>query len=174
MYPVMDGVRVSDRIYIFEERTLTPFVGIILLDPPFEESAKEWGQRQSSKYRSFISRPMPRQPERLENIDSRESYKSSLVYCLKLNEIAKEKGVPHQLVILQDLYRIIASEWVTVNTYVERDLNTIEWRLENDRNLGLEDFEKFLGKLFILRRRVGKYKILVDEQLELFRNQTAK
>lgn len=88
--------------------------------------------------------------------------------------MVKKTGVPHQLVILQDLYRIIASEWVTVNTYIERDLNTIEWRLETDQNVGLEDFEFFLGKLFILRRRIGKYRILVDEQLELFRNQTAE
>jgi Mg2+ and Co2+ transporter CorA len=80
-------------------------------------------------------------------------------------------GIPHPLVILQDLYRIIASEWIAVTTYIERDLNTIEWRLEADENVTLETYESFLGKLFILRRRIGKYKSLVDEQLELCRNQ---
>ena len=108
---------------------------------------------------------------RQKDTDSRETYRCSLVHCLEWNPNVQVVGVPHPLVILQDLYRIIASEWIAVNTYIERDLNTIEWRLEADEELTLDIFESFLGKLFILRRRIGKYKTLVDEQLELCRNQ---
>lgn len=175
----MGGGKVSDsNRCIYQDGwkgTLIVRKGIILLDPPFEESKKTekenvFGQRQNSKYRSFISRPMPPQTEP-KDMDYRETYRSSFVHCLKWSPTVQVAGIPHPLVILQDLYRIIISEWIAVNTYFERDLNTIEWRLEADENVTLETFESFLGKLFILRRRIGKYKSLVDEQLELCRNQ---
>ncbi|MCJ1245573.1 hypothetical protein MMC30_002777 [Trapelia coarctata] len=138
--------------------------GIILLDPPFE--AKEnFGQRYSSKYKSFISRPMP--PGAGEkDICVRNTYHSSLVHCLKWNPILQVSAIPEPLAILQDLCRIIASEWIAVNTYIERDLNTIEWRLETDKRATLEVFESFLKKLFIMRRRINKYESLVSEQLQ--------
>jgi Mg2+ and Co2+ transporter CorA len=68
--------------------------------------------------------------------------------------------------VLQDLYRIVASEWVTVHTYLERDLSTIEWQLENKKNAKLEVLELFLEHLFTFRRRIFKYGRLLDEQLQ--------
>lgn len=81
------------------------------------------------------------------------------------------KNVPHPLEILQDLYHIIASEWITINTYIERDLNTIAWQLETEKPLSLDKLEGFLEQLFILRRRIFRYQSLVDEQLEIYRKQ---
>jgi len=48
---------------------------------------------------------------------------------------------------------------------MERELNTIEWRLENEKT-SLEGFEFYLDKLFTMRRRVSKYKSLVDDHFQ--------
>jgi Mg2+ and Co2+ transporter CorA len=50
--------------------------------------------------------------------------------------------------------------------YLERDLSTIEWRLENEKNAKLEVLESFLERLFTFRRRIFKYGRLLDEQLQ--------
>lgn len=145
-------------------------LGIILLDPPFEESAKGFGHRMSSKYKSFVCRPLPPGIQN-KDLDPRDTYQASFVHCLTFSENVQSIGVPHPLAILQDLYRIIASEWLTVNTYVERDLNTIAWQLETEKRLAPEKLEMFLEELFILRRRIGRYQSLVDEQFEIYRGQ---
>jgi Mg2+ and Co2+ transporter CorA len=82
----------------------------------------------------------------------------------------KGNARPHPLIIIQGLVRIIAFEWLVVNTCIERDLNNIEWTLETE-NVTLEVFEGFIKRLFILRRRMGKYKTLVSDQLVLFQYQ---
>jgi Mg2+ and Co2+ transporter CorA len=74
-------------------------------------------------------------------------------------------GIPLPLVILQNLHWIIASEWLCVTIYMERELNTIEWRLENEKT-SLEGFEFYLEKLFTMRRRISKYKSLVDDHFQ--------
>lgn len=102
-----------------------------------------------------------------KDLDSRDTYLSSLVHCLDWNPALRVDPVPGPLVILQDLYRIIASEWIAVNAYVERDLNTIEYRLEHEKG-HLDSFESFLKRLFIMRRRTQKFENLVNEQLQLF------
>ena len=101
-----------------------------------------------------------------QDIDDRASYRTTLLHCFQHNGLLDQKGVPHPLLILQDFYRLMASEWVTVHTYLERDLSTIEWRLENEKNAKLEVLESFLEHLFIFRRRIVKYGRLLDEQLQ--------
>lgn len=140
--------------------------GIILLDPPFESKQQNYGERQNSEYRSFISRPMSPAFDGNKNLDSRDTYLSSLVHCLDWNPALRVDAVPGPLVILQDLYCIIASEWIAVNAYVERDLNTIEYRLEHEKG-HLDGFESFLKRLFIMRHRTQKFENLVNEQLQL-------
>ncbi|KAF5585619.1 translation initiation factor eIF-2B subunit delta [Fusarium subglutinans] len=114
---------------------------VILIDPPFEPEDGEnmYGTRADSAYRSFICRPLP-----------------------------NEGSDFHPLVVTQAVARIIASEWISTSAYIERDLNTLEWRLENDEP-GMIILESFLKKLFILRRQIRKYQGLVDEQSQLFR-----
>jgi Mg2+ and Co2+ transporter CorA len=122
-----------------------------------------------SVYRSFVSRPLPFEVKE-KDIDSRESYMDSLVHYLRHSDVLKGRVHPHPLLIIQGLARIIASEWIVVNTYIERDLNNIEWTLETE-NVTIEVFEGFIKRLFILRRRIGKYKTLLDDQLTLFLHQ---
>jgi Mg2+ and Co2+ transporter CorA len=119
--------------------------------------------------RSFVSRPLPFEVK-AKDIDSRESHKDSLVHYLQHIDTLKNQGHRHPLFIIQGLARIIASEWIVVNTYIERDLNNIEWTLETE-NVTIEVFERFIKRLFILRRRIRKYKTLVDDQLVLFQYQ---
>lgn len=78
-------------------------------------------------------------------------------------------GVPPPFIVLEGLYRILAAEWVITNTYVYRDINAIEWKLQDGRQYGLqtaEQFEETLRTLFFMRRRVNRYQRLVREQQE--------
>lgn len=74
---------------------------------------------------------------------------------------------PTQFQVLQDLFRLITSEWLCVNMYIGRDLKTIEWRLEDNKiPVSFHDFEVFLSNSFKLRLRINKYSTLVEEQLQ--------
>ena len=98
--------------------------------------------------------------------DDWASYRTTLLHCFRHNGLLDQEGIPPPLLLLQDLYRLVASEWVAVHTYLERDLSTIEWRLENEKNTKLAVLESFLEHLFIFRRRISKYGRLLDEQLQ--------
>jgi Mg2+ and Co2+ transporter CorA len=100
------------------------------------------------------------------DLDDRASYRTTLLHCFRHNGLLDQEGIPYPLLLLQDLYRLVASEWVAMHTYMERDLSTIEWRLENEKNIKLEVLESFLGHLFTFRRRTFKYGRLLDEQLQ--------
>ncbi|OCK75732.1 hypothetical protein K432DRAFT_429215 [Lepidopterella palustris CBS 459.81] len=126
--------------------------GIVLLDPPFRPQ-KTLGRCQNRSYRAFVP-----------NTDFDTSYQTSFTNCLEQDDTLMNGGIPAPFVILRDLYRIIASEWVVVNTCFERELNTIEWCLEKEQPQ-LERLDKFLNGLFIIRRRLTLYDIFVQEQL---------
>ncbi|KAF2180444.1 hypothetical protein K469DRAFT_753417 [Zopfia rhizophila CBS 207.26] len=146
--------------------------GVLLLDPAFEAKGLSTHSkdvkyyRKNSTYRSFTTRPSRPTSTEENNVDRRDSYRLSLIYSLKRNLHLQVPGIPCPLLILQDLYRIIASEWIAVNTYIERDLNTIEWRIEREIRAPLEVFESFQLKLFRLRRRTTKYEALVSDQIQ--------
>ncbi|KAF5638575.1 translation initiation factor eIF-2B subunit delta [Fusarium tjaetaba] len=140
---------------------------IILVDPPFEPEDGEtmYGTRADSAYRSFICRPLPNEVEGRDQ-EPRCNYRDSLAHIL-MDEFA-QGGDFHLLIITQAVARIIATEWISASAYGEQDLNTLEWRLENDEP-GMLTLGASLKKLFILRRRIRKYQGLVEEQLDLFR-----
>jgi Mg2+ and Co2+ transporter CorA len=71
------------------------------------------------------------------------------------------------------MYRIIASEWVVVNTCFERELNTIEWNLENE-DTGLQRSHEHLNSLYTIRRRVTLYEMLIKEQRDACRQHGRK
>jgi Mg2+ and Co2+ transporter CorA len=99
-------------------------------------------------------------------VDDRMSYRTTLVHSFQQNGILTQKGIPTVLFLLYDLYRLILSEWVAVHIYIERDLNTIEWRLETERDAKLEVLESFLQQLIVLKRRIFKYQKLLDEKYQ--------
>jgi Mg2+ and Co2+ transporter CorA len=67
------------------------------------------------------------------------------------------------------MYRIIASEWVVVNTCFQRDLNTIELCLEHEEDPSLERLHRLLKALYKIRRRMTLYEVLIKEQREACR-----
>ena len=101
-------------------------------------------------------------PRNSEDIDS--SYCASFINCLRQDENLNKGGIPSPFVLLKDLYRIIASEWIVVNTCWEREWNTIEWRLEREEPR-LKNLDRYLKSLFISRRRITLYETLVQDQL---------
>jgi len=34
---------------------------------------------------------------------------------------------------MESVYRVMAAEWMVVHTYLVRDINTVEWRLQDER-----------------------------------------
>jgi Mg2+ and Co2+ transporter CorA len=88
----------------------------------------------------------------------------SFLKCLHNNKNTKV-GTPSEFVLLYDLFRIIASEWVVFNTYVERELNNIERWFENHQEQ-CPNLHYFLNKLMTIHRRVTKYETLVRNQLQ--------
>ncbi|CAM1504610.1 Fc.00g022010.m01.CDS01 [Cosmosporella sp. VM-42] len=142
---------------------------IVLLDPPFEARSgtgeTDYGARLQSAYRSFVRRPLPFEM-RKKDTDTRTSYKDSLLHAFQHSSYPLSEL--HPIFVLQSVARIVVSEWIATSAYVERDINTLEWRLETT-DIGLEVFEKLLEKLFILRRRINKYQALIEDQSQAFK-----
>jgi Mg2+ and Co2+ transporter CorA len=87
---------------------------------------------------------------------------------LQKNERIKACELPKPFVLLEDLCRIIASEWLVFNTYIERELNNIEgWFEELGENCQEKQLHDLLQQLMRARRRVTKYDTLVSDQLHL-------
>lgn len=148
----------------YEPQLVLIYPGIILVDPPFQPQ-KVLGTCQKPSYRSFLKRLEP---------DTGLSYHTSFISCLKQDEILRKGGIPCPFVTLRNIYRIIASEWVVVNTCFQRELNTIEWNLENEENPRLNRFHEHLNSLYIIRRRITLYEMLIKEQREACRHHGRK
>ena len=67
--------------------------------------------------------------------------------------------------ILGDIYRLAASNWIVINEYVNRELATIEYILEKEEPTFL-DLEVYLKDLYIYRRRVTRYHELITQAKE--------
>lgn len=76
--------------------------------------------------------------------------------------------MPRPFALLEDLSRIIASEWLVSSTYSERELNNMEVRFERPaKKYNQQILENLLLQLMRARRRVTKYDSLVSDQLHL-------
>jgi len=129
-------------------------IGVILVDPLFRPRGLPG--LKGANYRAFSNR------------DERSSYRASLSSCIGGNPAFDAPGAPAPFVLLKDAYRIIVSEWNTTTTYFARDLNTIEWALEGregNNPTTPEKSEELLKKLFLIRRRITRYRDLVEQQL---------
>ncbi|KAF2192683.1 hypothetical protein K469DRAFT_317044 [Zopfia rhizophila CBS 207.26] len=93
-------------------------------------------------------------------------YLRNILPPLSATNITLQAKSPLPICILWDLYRIIVSEWIAVNPYLEWDLNAIEWCLERDTP-NIETLNFFLEQLFIMRRRTRKCESLVADHLRL-------
>lgn len=134
---------------------------IILLDPPFRAQSQDYGEIKDSVYNPIVRHLMPHAgkgssvhpvPLTRRGIDLTAHY-------LTCGSLGQGVGIPPVSSLLGDLVLMIAYEWTNVATYVERDLNTIEWRLERD-SLPIEGLSEMQQRLFSNRRRFRKYKQL--------------
>jgi Mg2+ and Co2+ transporter CorA len=67
--------------------------------------------------------------------------------------------------VLGDVYRLVASNWIVINEYVNRELATIEYILEKEEPT-FRDLEVYLKDLYIYRRRVTRYHELITQAKE--------
>jgi len=67
--------------------------------------------------------------------------------------------------MLSDVYRLVASSWMVVNEYLNREFSTIEHMLEK-QEAGIKDLEAHLKSLYTYRRRCLMYHKLISEARE--------
>jgi Mg2+ and Co2+ transporter CorA len=87
---------------------------------------------------------------------------------MRRNNNLASAGVPAPFIVLQDVYRLMGSQWMLINTYFTRDLNNIEWTLQGgigNHEATPEMFKSTLRSLFFIRRRINRYKGLIQAQL---------
>jgi hypothetical protein len=138
---------------------LTRMLGIILVDPPFSPNPEE-GTCEISEYRPFSGRP--KSINDAGHRFPRESLRNSFQFCLSQDPSLFRASVEDPFILVRDLLKIMASEWIVVLKYMERELVTIETCLEK-QNPSLYDLEAQLTDLFIHRRRAGRYRDLIVE-----------
>jgi len=64
--------------------------------------------------------------------------------------------------VLGDVYRIMASNWIVLDQYINRELATVEYILEKDEP-GFRQLETYLKEMYMHRRRCTKYFELIGE-----------
>jgi Mg2+ and Co2+ transporter CorA len=64
--------------------------------------------------------------------------------------------------VLGDVYRIVASNWIVLDQYINRELATIEYILEKYEP-GFRQLETYLKEMYMHRRRCTKYLELIGE-----------
>jgi Mg2+ and Co2+ transporter CorA len=67
--------------------------------------------------------------------------------------------------VLGDLYQLAASNWMVINEYINREITSIEYKLEREEP-GFRDLETYLKDLYIHRRRITRYHELISETKE--------
>ncbi|KAN0106747.1 hypothetical protein V8E51_009623 [Hyaloscypha variabilis] len=105
-------------------------------------------------------------------VHDRRSYRATLGKYLEQEPDLESPAAHHLMLVLQSAFRLVASEWIAASGYIERDINSIEWQLENEA-VGIDGLKDFLNQLYVGRRRVRKYQELISGQLELLRARTA-
>ncbi|KAI9800388.1 MAG: hypothetical protein M1825_004158 [Sarcosagium campestre] len=89
-------------------------------------------------------------------------YLSYLAASLATSQPLQRAAVNDIFVLLGDLYSLIASEWLVVDEYVNRELATIEYRLEK-KMPDFRELQNLLQVLFVLRRRCTRYAELITD-----------
>ena len=64
--------------------------------------------------------------------------------------------------VLGDLYQLAASNWITINEYINREITTIEYKLEREEP-DFSHLEIYLKDLYIHRRRITRYQEIISE-----------
>jgi hypothetical protein len=137
--------------------------GIVLIDPPFEyssgdeccEPAERRPFNRRPNWKQGISNIMPCSPIRLalaHHLEERLNREPSLLEAAQSN----------CFLIIGDIYRIVASNWVVIDQYINRELATVEYILEKEEP-DIRQLEIYLKEMYMHRRRCSKYCELIEE-----------
>jgi len=137
--------------------------GIVLIDPPFQYSS-EGECCEAAERRPFNRRPdwkegisdvMPCSPIRLalaHHLEERFTREPSLLEAAQSN----------CFLVIGDIYRTVASNWVVIDSYINRELATVEYILEKEEP-DIRQLEIYLKEMYMHRRRCNKYCELIEE-----------
>lgn len=135
----------------------------MLVDPPFK--LPEGGsQCLPPEYRSFIRERDFQNAAPVQNLpeSNREAIVQYLERRLKGNTKLLAAAKNDSFLILGDVYRLVASCWMVINEYINRELATIEDILEKD-DPEFHDLKVYLKDLYIHRRRCARFDELIGK-----------
>jgi len=92
----------------------------------------------------------------------RQAIVSHLSHRLSNNQSLLNVATSDCFFILQDIYKLVASEWVVLDEYVNRELATIEYNLEKEIP-SFRELDGFLKYLYIYKRHTARYHELITE-----------
>ncbi|KAF7509306.1 hypothetical protein GJ744_008200 [Endocarpon pusillum] len=169
-----------------DNRTAGRLVGLILVDPPFQATGvqftaphapitqadgalsteiKRWlGSDKRWRHRLYWSAETLPPP-----ISIRAPLVSILARELSASVERRAQVLHSPFTALQGLYQAVASEWLLVDEYVGRELETIAFMLEHGEQK-LHTLQAFLKDLFAMKRRWTRYMELVQDTLRQCKN----
>jgi len=138
-------------------------LGILLVDPPFK--LPEGGSEcLPPEYRGFIRQRKFQNAAPVRNLP--ESNREVIVQYLENRLKGDTKLLTavrnDSFLILGDVYRLVASCWMVVNEYINRELATIEDILEKE-DPEFHDLKFYLKDLYVYRRRCARYDELIGK-----------
>jgi Mg2+ and Co2+ transporter CorA len=104
----------------------------------------------------------------IEDIGPHATNREALVRHLKerlSSDSLRKIALSDCFFVLGDLYQLAGSNWMVINEYINREITTIEYKLEREEP-GFRDLETYLKELYIHRRRITRYIELIDETKE--------
>jgi len=152
---------------LFPQITFTNSLpGLILVDSPFRLPP---GRTYSvpTTHRSFLRRPsILSSPTSIKPPTYTREVIAHHIHCRFSSDTHLGKAVwSDPFLLLGDVYRLVASKWIIINEYINRELATIEYILEKEEP-GFRDLEVYLKDLYIYRRRCTRYHELITEAKE--------
>ncbi|KAE9377400.1 hypothetical protein N431DRAFT_480447 [Stipitochalara longipes BDJ] len=142
------------------------WTGIILLDPPFKLPPGNFycgpaGHRSFNRRASLLDD----EEDTLPPTSNHEALVRHFRERFFNNPSLLENARSDCFFVLGDVYRLVASNWIVINEYVNRELATIEYILEKEEPT-FRDLEVYLKDLYIYRRRVTRYHELITQAKE--------
>ena len=149
--------------FIAKEPIINHDAGILLLDPQFKlpHSSPYYLTSSHSWRDQHYSTPKAR----TSHGSNRKTYLDYLKNVFTNNTSLLVATQNEPFLILEYIYRLAASHWLVMNEYINRELATIEYILEQE-DPGFQDLETYIKDLYVHRRRCTKYHDLIKQAKE--------
>lgn len=138
----------------------TPHVPIAQADGSIPHEVQKWLSSDNSwQERLYWGAETLRPPTSI-----REPLVATLAHELSASDERRTQVLQNPFTALHSLYQAVASEWLLVDEYVGRELNTIAFVLEHG-DQKLHTLQAFLRDLFAMKRRWSRYTELAQDAL---------